>query len=245
MGKSHAPFFKWWEYIFLHLTLSRDPTTARERIPTRRHHHRRANPHEAASRQEKLCKAEKHLHADPSGAHSVYSASDFGTWPVRRELQLLNHPTTSVVVHRCLRASNIVSEASGWALLQRNASSILAATCRRTCAFPSRTNAQLVSAAAIRASTVTSIETRHSSRPRRPASLSTWCASERVLRPLHQRSAAGHERRDLAIAQVVPKTRAPRVIKPFAMTYTRARHLGRNVESLWNVVISVEDSNVG
>ena len=29
MGKSHAPFFKWWEYIFLHLTLSRDPTTAR------------------------------------------------------------------------------------------------------------------------------------------------------------------------------------------------------------------------
>ena len=162
MGKSHAPFFKWWEYIFLHLTLSRDPTTARERIPTRRHHGKRS-----------YAKAEEHLHADPSGAHSVYSASDFGTWPVRRELQLLNHPTTSVVVHRCLRASNIVSEASGWALLQRNASSILAATCRRTCAFPSRTSAQLVSAAAIRASTVTSIETRHSSRPRRPASLST------------------------------------------------------------------------
>ena len=136
--------------------------TTGERIPTRRHHGRRS-----------YAKAEKHLHADPSGAHSVYSASDFGTWPVRRELQLLNHPTTSVVVHRCLRASNIVSEASGWALLQRNASSISAATCRRTCAFPSRTSAQLVSAAAIRASTVTSIETRHSSRPRRPASLST------------------------------------------------------------------------
>ena len=130
--------------------------TTGERIPTRRHHGRRS-----------------YAKADPSGAHSVYSASDFGTWPVRRELQLLNHPTTSVVVHRCLRASNIVSEASGWALLQRNASSILAATCRRTCAFPSRTSAQLVSAAAIRASTVTSIETRHSSRPRRPASLST------------------------------------------------------------------------
>ena len=130
--------------------------TTGERIPTRRHHGRRS-----------------YAKADPSGAHSVYSASDFGTWPVRRELQLLNHPTTSVVVHRCLRASIIVSEASGWALLQRNASSILAATCRRTCAFPSRTSAQLVSAAAIRASTVTSIETRHSSRPRRPASLST------------------------------------------------------------------------
>ena len=136
--------------------------TTGERIPTRRHHGKRS-----------YAKAEEHLHADPSGAHSVYSASDFGTWPVRRELQLLNRPTTSVVVHRCLRASNIVSEASGWALLQRNASSILAATCRRTCAFPSRTSAQLVSAAAIRASTVTSIETRHSSRPRRPASLST------------------------------------------------------------------------
>ena len=130
--------------------------TTGERIPTRRHHGRRS-----------------YAKADPSGAHCVYSASDFGMWPVRRELQLLNHPTTSVVVHRCLRASIIVSEASGWALLQRNASSILAATCRRTCAFPSRTSAQLVSAAAIRASTVTSIETRHSSRPRRPASLST------------------------------------------------------------------------
>ena len=176
MGKSHAPFFKWWEYIFYILhshaiprrqesespRAPRGGITTRERIPTRRHHGKRS-----------YAKAEKHLHADPSGAHSVYSASDFGTWPVRRELQLLNHPTTSVVVHRCLRASNIVSEASGWALLQRNASSILAATCRRTCAFPSRTSAQLVSAAAIRASTVTSIETRHSSRPRRPASLST------------------------------------------------------------------------
>ena len=165
MGKSHAPFFKWWEYIFLHLTLSRDPTTARERIPTRRHHGKRS-----------YAKAEKHLHADPSGAHSVYSASDFGTWPVRRELQLLNHPTTSVVVHRCLRASIIVSEASGWALLQRNASSILAATCQMICVFHLRTSAHLVSAAAIRPSNFTSTETPHSSWPRRLASSSTWCA---------------------------------------------------------------------
>ena len=66
-----------------------------------------------------------------------------------------------------------------------------------------------------------------------------------MLRPLHQRSAAGHERRDLAIARVVPKTRAPLVIKPFAMTYTRARHLGRNVEPWGDVVISVEESHVG
>ena len=66
-----------------------------------------------------------------------------------------------------------------------------------------------------------------------------------MLRPLHQRSAAGHERRDLAIARVVPKTRAPLVIKPFAMTYTRAKHLGRNVESWGDVVISVEESHVG
>ena len=107
--------------------------TTGERIPTRRHHGRRS-----------------YAKADPSGAHCVYSASDFGMWPVRRELQLLNHPTTSVVVHRCLRASNIVSEASGWALLQRNASSILAATCQIICVFHLRTSAHLVSAAAIR-----------------------------------------------------------------------------------------------
>ena len=139
--------------------------TTGERIPTRRHHGKI-----------RYAKAEKHLHADPSGAHSVYNASDFGTWPVRRELQLLNHPTTSVVAHRCLRASNIVSEASGWALLQRNASSILAATCRRTCAFHSRASAQLVSAAATRANKSASIEAGHSSLPRSPAPLSTWCA---------------------------------------------------------------------
>ena len=159
MGNSDAPFFKWWEAIFVHLTFSRDPTTASERIPTRRHHGRRS-----------------YAKADPSGAHSVYSASDFGTWPVRRELQLLNHPTTSVVVHRCLRASNIVSEASGWALLQRNASSILAATCQMICFFHLDTSAHVVSAAAIRPSTFTRTETPHSSWPRRLASSSTWCA---------------------------------------------------------------------
>ena len=62
MGKIHAdmpPFFKWWEYNAVAIvdSFTAGGMTARERIPTRRHHDRRANPHEAASRQEKLCKS--------------------------------------------------------------------------------------------------------------------------------------------------------------------------------------------